>query len=167
MNINERPGVYSTIKVESSIGSGYIGKVIGIAGVSASGEKGKSCRILSYDDAVDKFGEDCSLTKHIKILLLNGATRIVAVPVCVGGAATKDDYKQAFKALIAEREVSIMVCDSSDAEILNEMRTAILGASESGKYRIGICDMSGKISEVCEKAEAINCERMVMAYPSV
>lgn len=168
MSVSERPGVYSAVAVESSLNGGQVGKTVGIAAAAEKGTKGVCDCILSYADAVEKYGKDCALSERIKVLFLNGASKIIAVPVCVGEVVpTTEDYTSAFAALMNEHDVSVMVCDSSDAAALDKLRTVIMGASENGKYRIGICDVGGTVAEACNSAEALNCERMVMAYPAV
>ncbi|MBP8640803.1 MAG: phage tail sheath subtilisin-like domain-containing protein [Oscillospiraceae bacterium] len=164
---NERPGVYSSVEVYSSLSGSSTGKTVGIAAVSASGTKGACTSIGSYGEAVSLYGADCSLTKLIKVLLLNGAASIVAVPVAAGTAAVTADYSAAFAALLKKEEVTLMLCDSRAADVFEEMKTAIEGASENCKYRIGIVESAGTVSESAAKAEALNCERMVMVYPAI
>ena len=167
MAINERPGVYSSVEVSSILSGSSTGKTVGLAAVSASGSKGVCTSISSYGEAVSLYGADCSLTKLIRILLLNGAAAIEAVPVSVGAAAVTADYTAAFAALMGKEDVTIMLCDSRDDAVFSEMKTAIEGASENCKYRVGIVEGAGTVAEAAAKAQALNFERLIMVYPAV
>ncbi|MEG2526188.1 MAG: phage tail sheath protein [Oscillospiraceae bacterium] len=166
MVINERPGVYSSIDVSSSITGSRMGRTVGIAAAAALGVKGECKRITSYGEAVTAFGKDCSLTELARILFMNGAAAIEAVPAVIGGAVPlKADYEAAFAVLMKKEKVSVMLCDSTAADIHNAMRLAIEGGTEGCKYRIGIVEAVGEISTLSAKAGALNSERMVMVYP--
>lgn len=166
MPANERPGVYTSVEVSSVLLGYEAGKVVGLAAAAASGTKGACVRISSYGEAVSAFGADCSITKLIKILFSNGAAAVEAVAAVVDGTAVKADYVAAFAVLMDKEDVSIMLCDSADAEIIAAMKSAITGASEGCRYRIGICEAGGTVAQAGAKAQALNCERMVMAYPA-
>ncbi len=167
MAINERPGVYSSVEVSSALNGSNSGKTVGIAAVSAVGTKGVCKSITSYGEAVSLFGAGCNLTKLIKVLLMNGAAAIEAVPVSVGAEAVTADYIAAFAALMEKENVTIMLCDSRESAVYGAMKTAIEGALENCKYRIGVVESAGTVAEVAAKAEALNFERMVMVYPAI
>lgn len=164
---NERPGVYSGVEVSSAISGSSTGKTVGIAAVSKSGTKGECTSISSYGEAVSLYGADCNLAKLIKILLLNGAAGIKAVPAAVDAVAVTADYTAAFAVLTEKEDVTVMLCDSRDSEVLAAMKTAIEGASENCKYRIGIAESGGTVAAAAASAAALNYERIVMAYPSL
>lgn len=165
MPINERPGVYSSIEVISSlIGSGA-GKVVGVAAVSEAGATGVCKRITSYAEAVNEFGGGCNLTEMIRVLFLNGAYAVEAIPAAVDAAAVTTDYEAAFAVLMSRENIKVMICDSDSAEVHAALKASIASASESCKYRIGIVEAGGTVSDAAERAEALNCERIVMAYP--
>ncbi|MEG2518628.1 MAG: phage tail sheath protein [Oscillospiraceae bacterium] len=166
MTVNERPGVYSSIEVSSARNGARLGRTVGLAAVATSGAMGQSVKISSLGEAEACFGSGCSMVKLIKILLLNGAAAIEAVPVVTKDVvATKADYETAFAVLMSKEKVSVMLCDSGLAEVHKAMQTAIMGASESFKYRIGVIEGLGNVGEMAAKAAALNCERMVMVYP--
>lgn len=167
MAINERPGVYSSVEVSSALSGSSTGKTVGIAAVSATGTKGSCSSIRSYGEAVSLYGADCNLTKLIKILFLNGAAIIEAVPVSVGAEAATVDYTAAFAVLMGKEDVTLMLCDSRTAAVHSAMKTAIEGAAENCKYRIGIVESGGTVAEASAKAVAMNYERMIMAYPAI
>ena len=165
MSTNERPGVYSSIEVSGSINGARGGKVVGLAGISDTGEKGVVTRVLSVAGAIERFGADCALTELIRILFLNGAFAVEAVPVSVGAVpAETSDYEAAFAALMEKESVSLMICDSTDTAVQGVMRATLLSASENNKYRIGVVEAAGTVAEVCPAAKAFNCERIAMVY---
>ena len=164
---NERPGVYSTVEVSSTLSSAGTGKTVGVAAVSALGTKGACSSVGSYGEAVSLYGVDSSLTKLIKVLLLNGAASVKAVPVSVAATATTEDYTAAFAVLMKKEDITVMVCDSRSTDVLGAMKSAIDGASENCKYRIGIVESGGTVAETAAKAQTLNFERMVMVYPAI
>ncbi|NLH01875.1 MAG: phage tail sheath protein [Clostridiales bacterium] len=166
MAINERPGVNSSIEVSSSLSGSKSGKTVGITAAASSGNKGVCTEIASYGEAAALYGAECNLTKLIKILLLNGAASVIAIPVSVATSPTLQDYSAAFSALMEKENVSVMLCDSRLPEVHAAMKSAIEHASENCKYRIGIAESTGTVEEACSKAMALNYERMVMVYPA-
>lgn len=166
MPINERPGVYSSIEVTSPLSGSSVGKVVGVAAVASAGAKGVCTRISSYLEAVSAFGADCRLSEMIRIMFLNGAYAVDAVPAAVGISAATADYEAAFGVLMNREKVGVMICDSDSTEVHAALKTAIMGASESFKYRIGVIEAGGSVAEVSARAKALNYERMVLAYPA-
>lgn len=63
-------------------------------------------------------------------------------------------------------KVGVMICDSDLAEVHSALKSAVSGASESFKYRIGVVEASGSVAEITARAKALNSERIVLAYPA-
>ena len=88
MSLKLRPGVYAAYEVSSSSANDAESALVGIA---AAAQKGEAALITNVSQASERFGE-CSLTKLIRSAMLNGATRVYAVPTrrrlwrCVCGA---------------------------------------------------------------------------------
>lgn len=166
MSINERPGVYSSYEVSSAITGSASGLTVGVAAVSAKGETAKCCAISSYAEAVAIFGADCNMTELIRLLFLNGAYTVKAVPAVVSVRADADDYELAFKVLKKDEEVRILVCDSDDEEVHGVMLSSINTTTENCKFRIGIVEAaSTTIAGTAAKAAKLNSERMVITAP--
>ena len=168
MSSSERPGVYTSYQVTSVLAGKSGGGAVGLAACAAAGTVGQAVTLRSWAQAVSAFGEDCSLTRLVKVLLLNGAGSVIAVPVLVGsGTATTAAYSAAFAVLMGQSAVRYMVCDSRDAAVHGAMKTAIASAaSENSKYRVGFAEMSGTASALCAAAASLNCERMVLTAPA-
>lgn len=159
---NERPGVYTSYEVTSAVTGGSGGTIVGVAGPAAGGMAGEVYIISSLQEATEVFGAGSALEKLVERLLANGAPAVHAVPVEAEDAA---DYAAAFAVLCADEEVGIMVCASREAEIHAAMKSAIEGASESCKYRIGVVEGAGETGALVELAAALNSERMVLCAP--
>ena len=114
MATSERPGVYSSYEVSSAVGGRGGGGVVGIAAAASQGTEGKSYIINSYAEAASAFGADSSMARLIKLLFLNGASSVRAVPAAVGSAPDPAKYEAAFGTLMDLVQVKIMVCDSHD-----------------------------------------------------
>lgn len=162
MSANERPGVYSSYEVYSSVSGRANGGVVGLAAVSGTGKVGEVTTVTSYAQAVAAFGKDSSMASLCRIILANGAARVVATPVKLGTAApTTAEYTAAFGVLMTESLVSYMVCDSQAAAVHAAMKAAIAGGGENCKYRVGFVEGDGTAAVLTAAAQAINSERMV------
>jgi phage tail sheath gpL-like len=164
---NERPGVYTSYQVTSTLTGKGSGGAVGLAACAAAGTVGQLTEITAYAQAIAAYGEGSAMAKLIRVLLLGGAAKVIATPVLVGsGTATTANYTAAFAVLMQNSAVRYMVCDSRDAAVLGAMKTAITGAdSEKTKYRIGLGEMSGTASALTAAAAVLNCERMVLVSP--
>ena len=156
MNVSERPGVYTSYEVSSSVSAYGSGGAVGLAAESLSGEAGQCVTLSSYAEALSAFGGG-DLPELARVLLLNGAPVIYAARAGDGG------YERAFGALMDAAAVKYMVCGSRDAAVHARLKNAIEGADEAGKYRIGIVEsaLEGR-SELIAAAQALSSERMVL-----
>ena len=165
MTTTERPGVYSSYTVSSSLHAATGGKIVGVTAKANTGTVCERYMISSYAEAVAQFGETCNLTKLIQLLLRNGASVIHAVPVATEATADNNAYEAAFAVLAADEDVKLMICDSRDAAVHALLSESIATAGEYCKYRIGLVEAIGTVSELTAKAEALNHERIAMVAP--
>lgn len=167
MPTSERPGVYSSYEVTSALAGRGTSPAVGLAACVTTGADAGVKTITSYAGAVTTFGSECAMTKLVKILLQNGAPKIVAAPVAVTGSADTAAYTAAFALLMAESAVRYMVCDSRDADVHAAMKTAVTTCgSESCKYRMGFAEASGSAEALVSAAAALNSERMTLIAPA-
>jgi phage tail sheath gpL-like len=165
MAYSERPGVYSSVDVSSAlIGSGT-GCAVGVAAGAEKGEAGKAVAIASYAEAVSKFGEESEIATLVKILFLNGAPRVYAAAAAVGEEADRKGYSAAIAALMDVDDIGVMLCKAQDEQVHSDLKTALEGANESGKYRVAVIEGAGSVDETVEEAESLNYERLVMVAP--
>ena len=155
MSLSLRPGIYSSYEIRSSvIGSGRAA-LIGLA-AAVTVQSAEAAEIQSLSEAAARFGADSSMAKLTRVLLLNGASKIFAVPV------TDGDYASAFERLMAEPGVAFMICDSRQLSVFGAMISAMEDAGEASKYRLGIVEMGGTAVQLTSAATAINNERLVI-----
>lgn len=125
MPTTERPGVYSSYEVESALYGRGTSPAVGLAACVTTGADAGVTAITTYAGAVAAFGAGCAMTRLIKVLLQNGAPRIIAAPVALTGSGTTAAYTAAFAELMAESGVRFMVCDSREAAVHAAMKSAI------------------------------------------
>lgn len=169
MTVSERPGVYTSYEISGVSGFGGSGGTVGIAAEAKKGTKGNLYDIVSYGAAVESFGDDCAMTELIRILILNGVSAIKAAPLYTDTGETvpsDNDYKSAFKALAADGEIKVIICDSHDADVHGLLKSAIAAQTGDALHKFGITE-SGKdsVSDIVSAAKAINSERMVLVAP--
>jgi len=159
--VHERPGVYSTYDVTSALWRRRGSKVIGLTALASQGEANKCVLLTSYEEGVAHFGADgegMKMAALLRLLFLNGASQVVAVRV-----ADSESYADAFAALAAEESVQIVLCDSDDSAVQQEMKESVEAASLERRERIGIVGSAGEsAAELVERARGLNSERMVL-----
>ncbi|NLF35057.1 MAG: phage tail sheath protein [Clostridiales bacterium] len=162
MTTHERPGVYSDYAASALVSGGTGGSVVGLAALSAGGTAGTAHHITSYDAAVSIFGSGDAMTGLIRVLLLNGASGVVAVPV-----ERAEDYGAAFAALEEEESVAVVVCDATDLTTQQALRTSVKSASEARRERIAVVcgGPSATVGDLVTQAGGLNSERVVLVAP--
>ena len=156
MSTSERPGVYTDYEVSSVVRAGSGGGAVGLAAAASGGTAGTVVTVTDYASAVTAFGNG-NLTALVKILLQNGAPVIHCCPVAEG------NYDTAFAALMAVDDIRYMVCDSRSATVHGKLLTAIGGADEKSRYRIGIVESEQTTrANLISAAGVLNSERMVL-----
>ena len=164
--IHERPGVYSSYDASTVIRGGRAVRVIGVAAKAAAGTPNVPVTLTSYEGGLSAFGEDAEGTPGmaalLSLLFRNGASTVVAA------AVDGEDYASAFAALGGEDNIQIIVCDSDDETVQQALRASLEEASATRRERIAVVGMSGAdTTELTERAEALNSERMVLVGPDV
>ena len=162
MTIHERPGVYSDYEASTVVSGTGGGQTVGLAAICTQGEAGTVYVLNRYEDAVTAFGQEENLTELVRLLLLNGAAQVRAVP-----AADEEDYEAAFQLLEAEESVTLVVCDSTDAAVQQSLRQSVSDASEARRERIAVvCGGTGEsVDNLVQRAGQLNSERMVLLAP--
>ncbi|MBR4099229.1 MAG: phage tail sheath subtilisin-like domain-containing protein [Clostridium sp.] len=158
---HERPGVYSAYDVSSVVSGSDGSKVVGLAAVNASAEIGAAYTITTYDQAVSTFGAGENMTELIRVVLLNGAAGVIAVPVEAG------EYDDAFALLGSMEEIAVMLCDSTDVTVQQALRDTVQAASAARRERIAVvgCAAGETVAQLVTRAQALNDERVVLIAP--
>ena len=164
--IHERPGVYSSYDASTVIRGGRAVRVIGVAAKATAGTPNVPVTLTSYEGGLSAFGEDAEGTPGmaaiLSLLFQNGASTVVAV------AVEEEDYTTAFAALNGVDNIQVIVCDSGDETVQQALRSSLEEASATRRERIAVVGMSGAgTTELTERAEALNSERMVLVGPDV
>ena len=104
---HERPGVYSRYDASTVVKGRGGGGCVGLAALCGTGTAGTLYTFNRYEEAVTAFGGEETLTELVRLLFLNGAAQVKAVPV-----AEEAGYKAAFSVLEAAEDIAVVVCDS-------------------------------------------------------
>ena len=168
---HERPGVYSSYEASSlTAASAYGGKVAIIAAAEnlESMENVKDAyQWTSYSKAAADVG-NCTLSRMAQLAIRNGAGAVYGIPMKTGEGG-KADYEAAFAVAAAIEDVSVVVCDSDDVKVQQNLREMVKTCSAARKERIAV--VGGKAGEsvdkLVERAEGLNCERVVLVAPGM
>ena len=158
---HERPGVYSAYDASSVVDRTGGAKTVGLAARREGGD-GQAYTLTRYEQAVNAFGQEDPVTKLVRILFLNGAAAVVAVPV-----ADESGYQAAFDALALREEIGVVVCDSADLTVQQALRDSVKAASQARRERVAVvCGVEGEsVSALVSRAQGINDPRVVLAAP--
>lgn len=159
---HERPGVYSVYTASAAVSGGARRGTAAIAAQSGGGTAGTVYSITSYAQAAEAFGDSDGLTTLVKLMLANGAGKVLAVPV--SGTA----YAAAFALLAEQEDVEVVVCDSTDLAVQQALRASVEEASQIRRERIAVVgSASGETAaQLVTRAAGLNSERVVLAAPA-
>lgn len=159
---HERPGVYSVYEASAVVSGAARNGVAAIAAMSEGGTPGILYDLGSYAQAESAFGKGDGLAELVKLLFLNGAARVLAVPV------TEDTgYDGAFSLLGSQEGVKVVVCDSGDLTVQQALRDSVEAASAAQRERVAVVfgGMIEMASNLVTRAGNLNSERVVLVAP--
>ncbi|MFI3250342.1 MAG: phage tail sheath subtilisin-like domain-containing protein [Eubacteriales bacterium] len=156
----ERPGVYSSYEASSVVEYATGRKQVGLVAVCESATPNEVRTITSASDGVKVYGEGL-MSSLIGYALQNGALAVVAIAIAEG---TIEGYESGISILDNVESLPLIICDSTDLEVQQKIRDHVLLASEGRKERIAIfaCGSDVENSAICEQANGLNCERVVL-----
>ena len=161
---HERPGVYSSYGASSLIRGSGGRKTVGLVAVNTKATANTVYTITSYEDAVTTFGSagGQDMAELIRVILLNGAGAVAAVPV-----AGADGYEDGFAALAAQENISVVVCDSTTQTDQQDLRDSVAAASAARRERIAVVagGAGETVTALIDRAEALNSERVILVAP--
>ena len=165
---HERPGVYSSYEASSlTAASAGGGKVAVIAGVENPDKLDDIYQWTSYSKAASDVG-NCTLSRLAQLAIRNGAGAVYGIPV-KNGEDGEADYGTAFAAAEALEDVSVVVCDSTEEAVQQDLKEMVEKCSMARKERIAV--VGGKanetVAELVRRAEGLNCERVVLVAPGM
>ena len=149
---HERPGVYSVYAASAVVSGAARRGWAAVAARSQGGTPGKLYDLGRYEEAETTFGKEDALTALVKLLMANGAARVLAVPV-----EEEADYPAAFALLGEQESVKVVVCDSqtADAQVRRERIAVVPGGAEES------------VSQLVARAKELNSERVVLVAPGI
>ena len=159
---HERPGVYSVYEASAVVSSAARKGVAAIAALSGGGTPGERYDLGSVTQAAEAFGKEDRLTALVQLLMVNGASRVLAVPL-----TDADGYAAAFALLNSQEGVKVVLCDSEDLAVQQALRDSVEEAAENRRERIAVvCGGSGEtVAQLVERAGNLNSQRVVLAAP--
>ena len=159
---HERPGVYSSYDASAAVSGAAGRKNVGLA-VRMADPAQPMWKIQRYEQAVSALGagEGAEL---VRLLLENGAAQVYVYPV---EGEDKAAYQTAFHAMETQEELAVLVCDSTLIEVQQALRDSVCTASAALRERIAVVagGVQETVSELVERAQAINSERVVLTAP--
>ncbi len=160
--VSERPGVYSSYDASAVVSAAGGGGAVGLAAQCAGGTEGTVYVLSRYEDAVSRFGPGEAITGLVRLLFLNGAARVCAVPVGTDGG-----YQTAFQALEGEEDLAVVVCDSAELTVQQLLRDSVAAASAARRERIAVVcgGPEETVSALADRAKSLNSERVVLVGP--
>lgn len=163
MNVqNQRPGVYSRYDMASLYTAPLSRKYAAVTAMTAGGEAGKTYRIKTYSEACEIFLPDTEgifMRSIIAVLLGSGVSEILAVPV-------GDGYEEALSLLETAENIGAIICDSQEPGVLAALKDRVQKNSAERRECLGFCGIAEPDAAI-SAAEALNCERIVLACPQV
>ena len=156
---HERPGVYSVYETSALIASASGGGAVAVAAEAGEGSGSGPWLWTSYSRAVADVGV-CRLSELAGAALKNGAGVVYGVPA-EGG------WEAAFQTVAGLKDVSVVVCGSTDLAVQQAMKAMVEECSAARKERIAVaaCGAGEPLGELLVRAGALNCERVVLAAP--
>ena len=162
LTTHERPGVYSSYTASSVVDSKAGAKTVAVVAAQGSGENGKVYDFTRFEQAAEAFGAADRLTQLVRLLFLNGAGAVVALPV-----AGEEGYQAGFDAVAQREDVSIVVCDSTNLTIQQALWESVKAASAARRERIAVVCAPAEetVSQLVTRAQALNEARVVLVAP--
>lgn len=162
VTIHERPGVYSVYEASAVVSSAARKGVAAIAARSGGGIPGELYDLGSLAQAAEAFGKEDRLTELVRLLMVNGAARVLAVPL-----ASDSGYEAAFALLNSQEGVKVVLCDSEDLTVQQALRDSVEEAADNRRERIAVvCGGSGEtVSQLTARAGSLNSQRVALAAP--
>ena len=164
IRVHQRPGVYSSYDASAVVSGRDSGRLVGLVALNSQAQAGVAQTITSYDRAVAAFGSNGAedMAELVRLALKNGARGVVAVPI-----ADESSYEAAFAQLAGMENISLMICDSTDAGVQKAMRDSVVEASAMRRERL--CVVAGareeSVEELIARAKELNHERVVLVAP--
>ncbi|MEG1240167.1 MAG: phage tail sheath subtilisin-like domain-containing protein [Oscillospiraceae bacterium] len=164
---HQRPGVYSVYEASGLTAGKVGGKTVGLVALCTKTganvpKAGVAATYRRYREAAEAFGPEENIAEVVRLLLLNGASAVVAIPV-----AAEAGYAKAFTDLELLEDIAIVLCDSTAAGVQKALQESVNLASKNRRERV--CVLCGAADEtvtnLVARAKVCNDKRCVLAAP--
>ena len=175
---HERPGVYSSYEASSLTAAAASGGKVAVIAAAENKENVEDVyQWTSYSKAAADVG-DCTLSRLAQLAIRNGAGSVYGIPVKPvegevnggeGDGGVEYDYDAAFEAAAAIEDVSVVVCDSTETDVQQNLKEMVEKCSEARRERIAVVGGAAgeSVDKLVERAEKLNCERVVLVAPGM
>ena len=159
---HERPGVYSRYEA-SSVVRGGAGKTVALLAKAAEGDGTKATLWHTYTQAAEDLGSSTETAELVRLLFRNGASAVYGIPVSQDG-----QYTQAIATAEQLEQARVVVCDSTTAQVQQDLRESVERASSVRRERIAVVGGAAgeTVSQLTARAEQLNSERVVLVAPA-
>ncbi len=156
---HERPGVYSSYEASSLTAAAAGGGNVAVVAAVDRADVEKSYQWTSFSRAAADVG-DCVLSRMAQAAIRNGAGVVYGIPA-------GEDYDQAFAVAAGSEDVGVVVCDSADLKVQQTLKAVVQECSAARRERIAVVGGGAgeSVEKLIERAEGLNCERMVLVAP--
>lgn len=163
LTTHERPGVYSAYEISAVVSAAARRGVAALAARSDGGTAGQLYDLGSAAQAAEAFGAADRLTGLVRLLMANGAARVLAVPL-----ADADGYEAAFALLNRQEGVTVVLCDSEDLSVQQALRDSVEAAAAQRRERIAVvCGGAGEtVAQLTARAGSLNSRRVALVAPA-
>ncbi len=163
LNSHERTGVYSVYEASSIVTGKTNGANVALLAVcTPTGEASPALHLYHYESARAVLQDSPQVLRLVELLLRNGASCVVLIPV-------KDtDYATACKTLESQENVGLVVCDALDDAVHSLIKTSVERTSQVQKERMAVFALPSETAatDAIAKAKALNAERVILLAPA-
>lgn len=139
-----------------------VGAVVGLVAFCENLEKKEIRTFYHYDEAVEALGTEAPALRLVELALLNGASA-----VCLSPLVEEGGYAAALRLLNEQEGVYVVLCDSADAAVHAQLKTAVEAAADLRRERLAV--VGGAADEdstaLIARAAGLNAARVVLVAP--
>lgn len=136
------PGIYTSVKKNTT---DTLSNAVFIAAAAQSGNTGETVTLYNEQSCVSVFGSaenENPLSVLVKAALMNGAKKVYAVR-----CDSSEDYLAAFNIFSSTSDALVLICDSSDTEIIKAVNSTVNTRSSSLHECFAVVGVSSEINE--------------------
>lgn len=159
---HERPGVFSRYDASSTVRSGS-GKRAALLARAEAGDGTKASLWYTYAQAAEELGGGSEMAALARLLFLGGAAAVYGVPL-----SQESQYEAAIAVVQELEDVSVVVCDATDAQTQKAVKESVERACAARRERIAVLGAAAgeTVTQLTARAAELNSERVVLVGPA-